>query len=313
MDQMQVVCDGFSEQVVHPVYLPFTISQLARHFVTSGCRSRIDDHIAYYVQSSKRFEAFSNAFPTRTGIQLSASKFPCQVEKDERFWAAACWMALYYHQDRNPLARLLSKAFGEHPPVDGLNTWEECLRGDLHLFFEPFLPSPRAYNSWLSKEVGLRHFVPYIIDAAVRPGTNLEGSTHADVLLVNSSNGFSVLTESKVSSDISYEVTFDLLRNQLARSIDVMLEPNVTSPEPLRRRDPHRTVFLLQTPEMFRNNPESRLYGWLMHSYRNRPATLARHLPHRTGVDWHSVAKQLGWITWEDCNAVLPTCCRWLP
>jgi hypothetical protein len=95
----------------------------------------------------------------------------------------------------------LSKAFGQHPPVEGLNTWEECLRGDLHLFFEPFVPSPRAYNNWLSKNVLSRHFIPYVLDAASRPGMNFEGPTHADVLLVNSTNGFSVLDESKVSSE----------------------------------------------------------------------------------------------------------------
>ena len=38
--------------------------------------------------------------------------------------------------------------------------------------------------------------------------------------------GVAVIFEAKVLSDISAHVTFDLARNQLARSIDVMLEAN---------------------------------------------------------------------------------------
>jgi hypothetical protein len=28
--------------------------------------------------------------------------------------------------------------------------------------------------------------------------------------------------------------------------------------------------------------------------------------------DWQSVSQRLGWLTWEDCNEVLPGSCRWL-
>ena len=41
-------------------------------------------------------------------------------------------------------------------------------------------------------------------------------------MLINE-NGFSVLIEAKVMSDISCDVTYDSMRNQLARIIDVML------------------------------------------------------------------------------------------
>jgi hypothetical protein len=84
------------------VYLPFTTSQLARHFMPVGDRASSGKHIAYYVESIERYAAFLKPFPARAGVQLSASKYPCQVEKDERFWTAACWMALYYHEDRTP-------------------------------------------------------------------------------------------------------------------------------------------------------------------------------------------------------------------
>jgi hypothetical protein len=156
--------------------------------------------------------------------------------------------------------------------------------------------------------------IPYVLDAAAR-GWNrgFEGATHSDVVLLNEDNGFAVIVEAKVVSDISYHISFDLLRNQLARTVDVMLEPNPRLANPLNKRNPELTLTLLQTPELFRQNPHSRLYGWLMTAYRADPMnTLGRDLPHREGTDWESVSKRLGWITWEECNRILPGCCKWL-
>lgn len=50
-----------------------------------------------------------------------------------------------------------------------------------------------------------------------------------------------------------------------------------------------------------------------MHEYRFSPAALARDLPHRKGVDFAEVSGRLGWLTWEECNRILPGACPWLP
>ena len=123
-----------------------------------------------------------------------------------------------------------------------------------------------------------------------------------------------MLFEAKVLADASGGIGFDVLRNQIARNIDVMLEPNPNLQEPLTRRRPDRTFFVLITPGIFRDHPESRLYGWLMRDYRDDPTTLQRDLPHRhrAGTDLASVSSRLGWLTWEDFNKVLPGACRWL-
>jgi len=131
-------------------------------------------------------------------------------------------------------------------------------------------------------------------------------------MLLNADNGFAVLFEAKVLSDMSYQVSFDAMRNQIARNIDVMLERNDSLPEPLSLRQPQRTLFALLTPEIFRKHPHSRLYGWLMNEYRHSPTALARDIPHRRSVDWSDVARRLGWLTWEDCEQVLPGSCPWL-
>jgi hypothetical protein len=149
-----------------------------------------------------------------------------QIEKDERFWTAASLRHLFDHPNReSSLATLLSRAFGEEPPVDGIETWEECLAGDLALYFEAQMPSPGAYVDWLRQNLAERHCIPYVFDAAARESQRtLEGPTHCDAVLVNPSNGFNLLIEAKVLSDIAPHVSFDMFRNQLVRGIDVMLD-----------------------------------------------------------------------------------------
>jgi hypothetical protein len=70
---------------------------------------------------------------------------------------------------------------------------------------------------------------------------------------------------------------------------------------------------VLLTPEIFREHPESRLYGWLMRDYRSSPAAIHRDLSHRSEANLASVTRRLGWLTWEDCNRLLPGACPWLP
>lgn len=106
------------------------------------------------------------------------------------------------------------------------------------------------------------------------------------------------------------------LSNQLARTIDVLLERNERLNEHLVRRRPDRSHVVLLTPEIFRGEAsKSRLYGWLTPAYRSYPEDplLGQHLSHRTREELAGVADRLGWATWEDCNVVLPGSCAWLP
>jgi hypothetical protein len=90
-----------------------------------------------------------------------------------------------------------------------------------------------------------------------------------------------------------------------------MLEQNPLLEPPLRQRDSDKTLFVFQSPAMFKTNSHARLYGWLLHDYKN-PDAIARDLPHRGEYDWKAVASRIGWLTWEDCEAVLPGSCKWL-
>jgi hypothetical protein len=290
-------------------YLRFTRDEMRRHFLVDA-----EGQIEYFEKSAKRYREFLTQNPETRGIPITASRLARQIEKDERFWTAASLKHVFDHANRNSvLEALLCASFGDKPPVEGLDTWGECLTGDLALYFEAQAPSPRAYVEWLRQNVVDRHCIPYVLDAAARTGQRaLEGPTHLDAVLVNPSNGFSLLVEAKVLSDISPHVAFDVYRNQLARCIDVMLERYRELPAAFGARRPERSLFALLTPASFRARPHSRLYGWLLEEYRSRPSAIARDLPHRTCPDWRIVASRLGWVTFEDIESQCPGACPWL-
>ncbi len=211
------------------------------------------------------------------------------------------------------LSQILAKTYGSSPPIPGLSTWAECLVGDLQLYYEICLPSPPSYLKWLRSNLDRRQMIPYVLDASARENLRvLEGATHVDAMILNVTNGFAWLIEAKVLSDVTYLISFDNFRNQIARNIDVMLDNTSQSGAGLERRNPERSLFGLLTPAQFKNLPHSRLYGWLMPEYSSRPEALARDLSHRTGVDWSMVSQRIGWLTFEDFEEVRPGACPWI-
>jgi len=301
---------GAADEEIDRDYLPFTPQQLAEHFAPVAARG---DHLAYYRASARRAADFKAAPPAGTPAEISqAVRWGRQMEKDERFWVAATLMQMFHAPDRiDLLGQMLQNCLGDTPP-DSLPSWEAALGQEQFLFFEANLPSPADYSHQLGLRLDEHILVPYLREAAelnMRRGKKLEGATKVDALLTSPDTGFAVLFEAKVVSDTSVDVQFDVLRNQIARTIDVMLEPNPRLRPPLSRRRPDRTCLLLITPEIFRRNPESRLYGWLLLAYQQDPVLLQRHLAHRQPADLESVPQRLGWLTWEDCNRLHPGAC----
>jgi hypothetical protein len=211
------------------------------------------------------------------------------------------------------LTKLLTQCLGASPPFESVASWEQALGDEQYLYFEANLPSPPAYREWLAQYLNERMLpIPYVRKRAAKAALRLEGATKVDAILIAPDTGFAVLFEAKVLSDISGGVEFDVLRNQIARNIDVMLDTNPRLAPPLNKRDPTRTCFVLLTPDLFRESKESRLYGWLLDAYQKDDALLARHLPHRSPKDLATVGARLGWLTWEECDAVLAGSCPWL-
>jgi hypothetical protein len=303
-----------ADEVIHRDYLPFTPRQLNDHFAPV---TAMGDHLAYYRASAKRAADFNADPPAGTPAEIhQAIKWGRQIEKDERFWVAATVMQLFHAPNRIDLfARVLRHCLGDSPP-DSLPSWEAAPGQEQFLYFEANLPSPAGYSHQLGPHLDEHILVPYLREAAeltMQRGKKPEGPTKVDALLTAPDTGFAVAFEAKVAADISTGVQFDVLRNQIARTIDVMLEPNTHLQPPLSQRRPDRTCFVLITPEIFRKNPASRLYGWLLPAYQQDPALLQHHLPHRRPAELESVPRRLGWLTWEDCNRLHPGACPWLP
>lgn len=301
------------DEVLDSKYLPFTKKQLLNHFTKvkyRGC-TRNERHLNYYNNSISKYHKYlSNTH--KKGEPLSEMKIPCQIEKDERFWTASCMMTMFYDDLRQQmLTELFTKAYGSTPPITGLSSWEDCLKGDLALFFEANLPSPTLYNEWLNQNLEQKHFIPHILKSADGK-RKLEGATYVDALIINPRNGFAVVVEAKVLSDISIQITYDVTRNQIARTIDIMLEENKNLCEPLSKRNPERTLFLLLTPRIFKTIPSHRLYGYKFNDYKKNPKSLASDLPHRKNRDWQAISDRLGWLTWEDFHKMEKNCCSWL-
>jgi len=295
--------------IIDPLYLPYTPEEMKEHFI-----GQADEHVAYYVKSAERYQQFMRALDDTAGVPLSRAGLPRQIERDERFWVATSLKRLFESPARvELLSRLLSDTYGASPPVEGLRDWRECLSGDLRLFLEARLPAPREYTAWLEENLSERQLIPYVIDAAEGKAPRaLEASTHVDALFLNVENGFALLVEAKVTSDISPSNSFDDRRNQITRLVDVMLERGERATGILRRRRPDRSLFALLTPDDFKLNPKSRLYGWIMNDYQTEPSALARDLPHRREANWVDVSRRLGWISYEEIEYILPGACPWM-
>ncbi|MFW5983496.1 MAG: hypothetical protein ACOCQ4_03260 [bacterium] len=307
------------DEMIDKKYLPFKESQLQQYFANPN-------HIKHYTESANKYADWLN---NKEKFNSSDYRVNRQIEKDERFWIAQSFITIFEQLDENKkirdLRELLVKAFRDTPPLENIKSWENALQvngnGKLILRFEENIPSPRSYKKLLRNNIQKRQFIPYILDNAEKNETeyreNLEGATNVDTLILNTSNGFNIFIEGKVLSDISSDITYDVFRNQIARSIDVMTtNHDFADKDDIRRNlNPKKSFFILLTPKLFQDNPHSRLYGYKFEEYKNQPLALMADLNHRTDIEpyeWKDILKRIGWLTWEDINQVNRKCCNWL-
>jgi hypothetical protein len=301
-------------KIIHETYLPYTPEDVAP-YLAEAIHPGARHGVRYFTESIGRYDKYYSNSNIPAGDVRKAIRVARQFEKDERFWTATCLIKFEKAQSTSKWIELLTKAFDGRPSPFN-SSWEDLAAEPLKIRLEAPLPSPREYVKWLKENISKRNLIPYVIEAAQQKRVRLEGFTHADAIAVCEKTGFGVVFEAKATADQSYSVSFDLMRNQIARVIDAMLQPPAkNTSSPLSTRDPQKTVFVLLTPGVFKEQWRSRLYGWLMHDYQENPGALARDLPHRstfTVSDWERLSKRIGWLTWEECNSVLPQTCPWL-
>lgn len=146
---------------------------------------------------------------------------------------------------------------------------------------------------------------------------SLEGNTNLDLQITCHNNNKIIyfFIESKYLSDISYQITYNPVRNQIIRNIDVMIDFALNNA--LNFSDVH---FLLLTPKIFRTEKygggkksvlnefdpqKGRYYCSIMDYYKN-PNIIKKALPHRKQIsdsNWEVVSNNIGWITFEDIYA----------
>jgi hypothetical protein len=305
-----MICDIM---VMEDTWMPFTEDQLSSHFSKDGKKGKdgLSKHLDHFRDSieiyNKQFMSDNRGYQ-RLVDDLSG---PCQIEKDEKFWTASTLMTLYHSETRvKDLSNVFKKAYGsDKPPLTTFQTWEECFQGNLSLIFElNFTPTP-AYLKWLKKNRKDRHIVPYIINADLDE-EKLEGNSKIDAVFINETNNFAALIEAKVTSDLSHDVRYDLTRNQFARFLDCLIEPSISKKSNFVLK-PDKMLFVLLSPKIVRDNPNSRFYGMKFKEYTRNSLTIGQDLPHRSDVDWNNLSKRLGWLTWEDCHDVNLKCCPW--
>ena len=311
---------GLVATLLHPTYLPFTADQLRGHFAPVLGAGELDRHLTYYLASVEQAKMYADLIGRGIKPTPAQTRLGRQMEKDERFWLATALISLY-HQDGGTargetFGRLLER--GGLCPPSSFDGWAAALAGPLELFFEVNLPSPPSYRAWLRDHLNERVPIPYLREKAETSGSRLEGATKADAMLLAPGTGVAVIFEAKVLSDVSTHITFDVARNQLARTIDVMLEANPKLQPPLCLRKPEQTFLMLLTPALLQAEGTgnaasgSRLYGWLMPVYKDpNGSLLQQHLPHRDGHELAEVSKRLGWASWEDCHSLVPGACPW--
>ena len=313
-----------SNEKIQDKYLPFTWEELLSHFAPVGreCKANVKQ-LDYYKRSVGNYMQYIDKNSNILGKPLREIGRPCQIQKDERFWTVNTLLNIFYSKYRvNELCILFEKAFGKKVPDSiGIDSWKECINSDnLKLFFEVDLPSPKKYKEDLcslyeKEKIEEHQIIPFIIASAHGKKT-LEGSTQVDALILNPDNGFNILIEAKVLSDISIGITYDVVRNQIARNIDVMLESNKKKLcDFLEKRDPKKSLFLLLTPKLFKDNPSSRLYGYKIREYQDKNKgvdALERDLLSRTKEELEKIPSRIGWLTWEDFKAVNNRCSPWL-
>lgn len=97
--------------------------------------------------------------------------------------------------------------------------------------------------------------------------TNSKGEDQKNGIAYKATPGGGVcFVESKLNSDISYRTKTSPLRNQMIRVIENLLTFQTSSLD-LTPRYPPRLHFVMMTPKMFKDNPTSRLYGFLLEKY----------------------------------------------
>ncbi len=215
--------------------------------------------------------------------------------------------------------QLLATVFHERKGEPSPPRFDELLGVQL----EVGLPQNLPYRKYLRETVFAErswHLYPdrlrRLEEKRKKGRASLEGSTYVDAIISGRSakRHIHVFLEAKFLSDISGQITYVPVRNQLARNIDCIIDVMTDGGSDLEGL--HDFWFVLLTPGIFRiedyggscDSPiacfqptRSRFYCYKMLDYL-QPEELRRDLPHVDMSDrqWREVSRRIGWMTYEE-------------
>ena len=161
----------------------------------------------------------------------------------------------------------------------------------MELYLEKDLPAPNKYVKWLSEEAK-KHPIRYIRKQAENRMI-LEGFTQIDVMI--KTENLLLLFETKFTSDISAYTKFGIVRNQIARIIDVGIDE--------ARRLDKKLVVLLCTPSKLYEK-QGRLYCYKMKEY-SEISNIQEDIPWRTSDEISKNLLKATWISLENIIEII--------
>ncbi len=216
---------------------------------------------------------------------------------------------------------LLSDMFGKRHDSPTPPKFDRLVRTHM----EVYLPENLKYRKYVQKTIfqdGPYHLYrdrrQTLAKKLEREKASFEGNTNLDTLISGTGNGrnIHVFVEAKFVSDISKDIKYVPVRNQIARNIDCAIDLMTRDGKELDGLNDF--WFLLLTPGIFRTEkyggpvdspiasfiPErSRLFCYKMDDYIDSN-NLRRDLPHWEGTleskHWDLISSRIGWLTYED-------------
>ncbi len=186
---------------------------------------------------------------------------------------------------------------------------------------EEKLPEILDYRAFLKESYLSDNFHLYpdrreiIKNKILKEEASFEGNTNLDLLVEGISNGrkTTCFIEAKFLSDISYQIKYNPVRDQIIRNIDSGIDYIQNKKYANNFSD---FYFLLLTPMIFKTKrfggnkssllqqlgaDSSRLYCYKMQEYCDYKV-IKQYLPHRQLKDneWQMISNNIGWISFED-------------
>jgi hypothetical protein len=202
-----------------------------------------------------------------------------QYDKAEELITFYTFAPIELRKDKNDVVEEILKLGEIHETIEKLEK----------ISFEKLYKSPNAFLNWLNKKV-VSNPIRYVRMKGrqnVAKGKPLEGKTHVDVVI--ETKRLVVLVEVKFTSDISYQIDYYPIRNQLARNIDVGIEE--------AKKKGKRLVVLLCTPEELFNK-KSRFYYYKIKDYKD-PNKIFEDLEWRPIEEIKEHLLKVAWIPLE--------------